>query len=130
MVRRNSVGQLGLLGFVFVPGRPQRARDHVQGPEANFEERTVRRVHSPDGERAFGQEDHRARSSRCVRGRSGTFRCIFVVVKDPDAGGIPSQFPVQEDTQFCQILRESLDFFGIDEGKHKEYFLVDYKTRE
>ncbi|KAK0161490.1 hypothetical protein PV327_009955 [Microctonus hyperodae] len=50
--------------------------------------------------------------------------------QDPDAGGIPSQFPVQEDTQFCQILRESLDFFGIDEQKHKEYFLVDYKTHQ
>lgn len=49
---------------------------------------------------------------------------------DPDAGGIPSQFPVQEDTQFCQILREALDFFGIEESKHKEYFLVDYKTRK
>ena len=47
----------------------------------------------------------------------------------PDAGGIPSQFPVQEDTQFCQILRESLDFFGIEESKQREYFLVDYKTR-
>ncbi|XP_024080721.1 protein unc-80 homolog [Cimex lectularius] len=44
--------------------------------------------------------------------------------------GIPSQFPVQEDTQFCQILRESLDFFGIDEEKHKEFFLVDYKTHQ
>ncbi|XP_026299995.1 protein unc-80 homolog isoform X6 [Apis mellifera] len=50
--------------------------------------------------------------------------------QDPDAGGIPSQFPVQEDTQFCQILRESLDFFGIEESKHKEYFLVDYKTHQ
>ncbi|CAH2006087.1 unnamed protein product [Acanthoscelides obtectus] len=50
--------------------------------------------------------------------------------QDPDAGGIPSQFPVQEDTQFYQILRESLDFFGIDENKHKEYFLVDYKTHQ
>lgn len=49
---------------------------------------------------------------------------------DPDAGGIPSQFPVQEDTQFCQILREALDFFGIDENRHKEFFLVDYKTRK
>lgn len=49
---------------------------------------------------------------------------------DPDAGGIPSQFPVQEDTQFCQILREALDFFGIEESKHDEYFLVDYKTRK
>ncbi|XP_061939231.1 protein unc-80 homolog isoform X7 [Apis cerana] len=50
--------------------------------------------------------------------------------QDPDAGGIPSQFPVQEDTQFCQILRESLDFFGIEESKQKEYFLVDYKTHQ
>ncbi|KAG7191052.1 hypothetical protein KM043_007098 [Ampulex compressa] len=50
--------------------------------------------------------------------------------QDPDAGGIPSQFPVQEDTQFCQILRESLDFFGIEESKHREYFLVDYKTHQ
>ncbi|KAK2588606.1 hypothetical protein KPH14_006375 [Odynerus spinipes] len=50
--------------------------------------------------------------------------------QDPDAGGIPSQFPVQEDTQFCQILRESLDFFRIEESKHREYFLVDYKTHQ
>lgn len=49
--------------------------------------------------------------------------------QDPDAGGIPSQFPVQEDTQFCQILQESLDFFSIEESKQREYFLVDYKTR-
>ncbi|EFN85740.1 Uncharacterized protein KIAA1843 [Harpegnathos saltator] len=50
--------------------------------------------------------------------------------QDPDAGEIPSQFPVQEDTQFCQILRESLDFFGIEEAKQHEYFLVDYKTHQ
>ncbi|KAJ8665380.1 hypothetical protein QAD02_007042, partial [Eretmocerus hayati] len=50
--------------------------------------------------------------------------------QDPDAGGIPSQFPIQEDTQFCQILRESLDFFGIEESKQKEYFLVDHKTHQ
>jgi len=50
--------------------------------------------------------------------------------QDPNAGEIPSQFPVQEDTQFCQILKESLDFFHIEEPKHHEYFLVDYKTRE
>ncbi|XP_023318464.1 protein unc-80 homolog isoform X2 [Trichogramma pretiosum] len=50
--------------------------------------------------------------------------------QNPDDGGIPSQFPVQEDTQFCQILRESLDFFGIEESKHKEYFLVDHKTHQ
>ncbi|XP_046670285.1 uncharacterized protein LOC124360589 isoform X5 [Homalodisca vitripennis] len=50
--------------------------------------------------------------------------------QEQDAGGIPSQFPVQEDTQFCQILRESLDFFGIDEARHKEFFLVDHKTHQ
>ncbi|RZC42316.1 unc-80 -like protein, partial [Asbolus verrucosus] len=50
--------------------------------------------------------------------------------QDPDAAGIPSQFPVQEDTQFCQILREALDFFGIDDCRHKEFFLVDYKTHQ
>jgi hypothetical protein len=49
---------------------------------------------------------------------------------EQDGGGIPSQFPVQEDTQFCQILRESLDFFGIEESRHKEFFLVDHKTRK
>ena len=48
----------------------------------------------------------------------------------PDEGGIPSQFPIGEDVQFCQILREALDFFGIEEEMMKEYFLVDHKTRE
>lgn len=47
-----------------------------------------------------------------------------------DEGGIPSQFPVQEDTQFCQLLRESLDFFGIEEKFHSQHFLVDYKSRK
>ena len=46
----------------------------------------------------------------------------------PDEGGIPSQFPIMEDVQFCQILREAQDFFGIDEEQAKEYFLVDHKT--
>ena len=55
---------------------------------------------------------------------------IFSPCPEQDAGGIPSQFPVQEDTQFCQILRESLDFFGIEESRHKEFFLVDHKTRK
>lgn len=47
-----------------------------------------------------------------------------------DEGGIPSQFPVQEDTQFCQLLRESLDFFGIDEKLHLQHFLIDYRSRK
>nr|XP_027221615.1 protein unc-80 homolog [Penaeus vannamei] len=56
-----------------------------------------------------------------------------IIVHGPgglDGGGIPSQFPIQEDTQFCQILQESLDFFGIPEGDHKYYFLVDHKTNQ
>ncbi|XP_066978451.1 protein unc-80 homolog isoform X1 [Macrobrachium rosenbergii] len=56
-----------------------------------------------------------------------------IIVHGPggaDAGGIPSQFPIQEDTQFCQILQESLDFFGIPENDHKYYFLVDHKTNQ
>lgn len=47
----------------------------------------------------------------------------------PDEGGIPSQFPLSEDIQFCQILQEAQDFFGIDEEEGKEYFLVDHRTR-
>ncbi|XP_022826040.1 protein unc-80 homolog isoform X6 [Spodoptera litura] len=55
----------------------------------------------------------------------------IVVHGPPDNEGcIPSQFPVQEDTVFAQILKESLDFFGIPEKLHKEHFLVDFKTRQ
>ncbi|XP_055584997.1 protein unc-80 homolog [Uranotaenia lowii] len=54
-----------------------------------------------------------------------------IVVHGPeDEGGIPSQFPVQEDTQFTQLLTESLDFFGIDEKKFHQYVLVDYKSQQ
>ncbi|XP_069357295.1 protein unc-80 homolog isoform X3 [Maniola hyperantus] len=55
-----------------------------------------------------------------------------IIVHGPsdNEGSIPSQFPVQEDTQFCQILRESLDYFGIPEKLHDEHFLVDFKTRQ
>lgn len=55
---------------------------------------------------------------------------IFENSVEQMSGGIPSQFPVQEDTQFFQILKESLDFFGIPEARHKEFFLVNIKTRE
>ena len=48
----------------------------------------------------------------------------------PDEGGIPSQFPLGEEVQFCQILQEALDFFGIEDEFSKEHFLVDHKTRE
>lgn len=55
---------------------------------------------------------------------------IFVTfITEKDAGGIPTQFPVQEDTLFCQILKEALDYLSIDESLYEEFFLVDYKTR-
>lgn len=53
-----------------------------------------------------------------------------IVVHGPEDEGIPSQFPVQEETQFLQLLRESLDFFSIDEKFHGQHFLIDYKTRK
>ncbi|KAL0832090.1 hypothetical protein ABMA28_001576 [Loxostege sticticalis] len=55
-----------------------------------------------------------------------------IIVHGPsdNEGSIPSQFPVQEDTVFSQILKESLDFFGIPEHLHREHFLVDFKTRQ
>ncbi|RCN49022.1 hypothetical protein ANCCAN_04899, partial [Ancylostoma caninum] len=56
-----------------------------------------------------------------------------IIVHGPDSGmgGIPSQFPVHEDTQFQQILRQpydSLEFFNIDENDVNSYFLTDTKT--
>ncbi|XP_076677709.1 unc80, NALCN channel complex subunit isoform X4 [Andrena cerasifolii] len=57
-------------------------------------------------------------------------RILVYGPQEPDAGEIPSTFPVQEDTQFCQILRESLDYLRIEESKQREYFLVDYKTHQ
>lgn len=51
--------------------------------------------------------------------------------QEKDAGGIPTQFPVPEDTLFCQILHEALDYLGIDDSLYGEFFsLVDYKTRK
>jgi len=55
---------------------------------------------------------------------------MYINLTEQMSGGIPSQFPVQEDTQFFQILKESLDFFGIPEDRHREFFLVNIKTRE
>lgn len=53
-----------------------------------------------------------------------------IVVHGPDSsmGGIPSQFPILEDTQFQQILTDSLEFFNIPENKINSYYLVDSKT--
>ena len=51
-----------------------------------------------------------------------------IIVHGPDASAIPSQFPIHDDTQFSQILLDSIDFFGVDESQTNEYFLVDTKT--
>lgn len=51
-----------------------------------------------------------------------------IIVHGPDATGIPSQFPIHEDTQFQQLLTDSLEFFNITDDSVDEYFLVDTKT--
>ncbi|KAG8197196.1 hypothetical protein JTE90_011351 [Oedothorax gibbosus] len=51
-----------------------------------------------------------------------------IIIHGPDASGIPSQYPIHEDTQFNVILQDSLDFFGIEESQHNAHFLVDTKT--
>ncbi|MFH4982180.1 hypothetical protein AB6A40_008889, partial [Gnathostoma spinigerum] len=53
-----------------------------------------------------------------------------IIVHGPDSGvgGIPAQFPIHEDTQFQQLLTDSLEFFNIPENEVGSYFLVDTKT--
>ncbi|VDM36879.1 unnamed protein product [Toxocara canis] len=53
-----------------------------------------------------------------------------IIVHGPDSGsgGIPSQFPIHEDTIFQQLLTDSLEFFNIPENEVEYYFLVDTKT--
>ena len=55
---------------------------------------------------------------------------MIIMLQEPDDGAIPSQFPISEDIQFCQLLQEATDFFGIEEEKMDQFFLVDHKTRE
>ncbi|VDK81114.1 unnamed protein product [Onchocerca ochengi] len=53
-----------------------------------------------------------------------------IIIHGPDSssGGIPSQFPIHEDTQFQQLLKDSLEFFNIPESESQCYFLTDAKT--
>ncbi|XP_039948637.1 protein unc-80 homolog isoform X7 [Bactrocera tryoni] len=55
-----------------------------------------------------------------------------IVVHGPtdDDCNIPSQFPVQEDTLFCQLLKEALDYYPVDEKNLNHYCLVDYKSNK
>ncbi|XP_076436361.1 protein unc-80 homolog isoform X3 [Babylonia areolata] len=53
-----------------------------------------------------------------------------ILVHGPDLSSIPSQLPIHEDTQFSQILQESLEFFNIPEDQHHCHFIVDTKTHQ
>ncbi|KAK7491630.1 hypothetical protein BaRGS_00017083 [Batillaria attramentaria] len=53
-----------------------------------------------------------------------------ILVHGPDLSSIPSQLPIHEDTQFYQILQESLEFFNIPEDQHHCHFIVDTKTHQ
>ena len=53
-----------------------------------------------------------------------------IIVHQQESVGIPSQFNVQEDTQFAQILSESLEYFSIDEKQVNEYYLLDSKSNQ
>lgn len=53
---------------------------------------------------------------------------IIVHGLDSGSGGIPSQFPVHEDTQFHQILSDSLEFFNIEDDDVNCFYLTDTKT--
>uniref|UniRef100_A0A1B0BUY8 Uncharacterized protein n=1 Tax=Glossina palpalis gambiensis TaxID=67801 RepID=A0A1B0BUY8_9MUSC len=55
-----------------------------------------------------------------------------IVVHGPfdDDCNIPSQFPVQEDTLFLQLLKESLDYYSVEEKNINNYCLIDYKSNK
>ncbi|XP_052063828.1 protein unc-80 homolog [Mytilus californianus] len=53
-----------------------------------------------------------------------------IIVHGPDQTSIPTQLPIHEDTQFSQILQESLEFFNIPEEDYPSYFLVDSKSNQ
>ena len=53
-----------------------------------------------------------------------------MVVHGPetDQMGIPAQFPLHEETQFHQLLQDSLEFFTIPDHQLSNYFQVDRKS--
>lgn len=83
-------------------------------------------VHGPDGKLDL-LKNYEFISLHFTQINNITFSFFFKYVEE---GGIPSQFPVQEETQFLQLLRESLDFFSIEEKFHGQHVLIDYKTRK
>ena len=59
----------------------------------------------------------------CVRARARAYVCVCVCV-------CACMCVCVQDTQFSQILQESLEFFNIPEDQHHCHFIVDTKTRE
>ncbi|XP_066269985.1 protein unc-80 homolog isoform X2 [Branchiostoma lanceolatum] len=53
-----------------------------------------------------------------------------VIVHGTDESCIPTQLPVQEDTQFKSILQDCLEFFNIRQDQHDQHFLADKKTNQ
>jgi len=53
-----------------------------------------------------------------------------IVVHGPESStiGVPTQFPIQEETQFQQLLSDALEFFNIADEEIDHHFLVDLKT--
>uniref|UniRef100_A0AC35TVB0 UNC80 domain-containing protein n=1 Tax=Rhabditophanes sp. KR3021 TaxID=114890 RepID=A0AC35TVB0_9BILA len=53
-----------------------------------------------------------------------------IIVHGPEqsSGGIPSSFPIHEDTQFLSILTDSIEFFNIPTEESHLYYLIDSKT--
>lgn len=53
-----------------------------------------------------------------------------MIVHGPDSqqGGIPTQFPVLEETLFQHLLADSIEFYNINQSEADCYFLYDPKT--
>jgi len=51
-----------------------------------------------------------------------------LIVHGPDLSQIPTQYSIEDHTQFSFIMQEGLDFFGVSDSKKDKHFLFDIKT--
>ena len=51
-----------------------------------------------------------------------------LIVHGPDLSQIPTQYSIEDNTQFSFIMQEGLDFFGVPDSKKDKHFLFDIKT--
>jgi hypothetical protein len=51
-----------------------------------------------------------------------------LIVHGPDLSQIPTQYSIEDNTQFSFIMQEGLDFFGVSDSKKDKHFLFDIKT--